>query len=244
MVRPLNDIDRRFCFEVLSPTKSHVLQADSDDLYRLWMTSLQQGISSALHQAMEPEKVSGSSGAIQWEDSDTEEAQDSKAKKQPNTQKTALQLLDIPGNEICCDCSDPDPQWATINFGATLCIECGGIHRSLGVHITKVRSIKLDAWEPEILKVMAELGNNIVNRIFEKNTGGLVKPGPGASRSQREAWISLKYKDKEFVEKSIFNSKEVLENDVWTVNRLRRRARVSKKQVETTKKEKEDADEK
>jgi len=248
MVRPLNDIDRRFCFEVLSPTKSHVLQADSDDLYRLWMTSLQQGISSALHQAMEPETVTGSSGAIQWEDSDTEEAQDSKAKKRPNTQKTALQLLDIPGNEFCCDCSDADPQWATINFGATLCIECGGIHRSLGVHITKVRSIKLDAWEPEILKVMAELGNNIVNRIFEKNTGGLLKPGPGATRSQREAWISLKYKEKEFVDKSIFNSKEVLENDVWTVNRLRRRTRVSKNQIEksssTTKKEEEDAEEK
>ena len=49
---------------------------------------------------MEPETVTGSSGAIQWEDSDTEEAQDSKAKKRPNTQKTALQLLDIPGNEV------------------------------------------------------------------------------------------------------------------------------------------------
>jgi len=27
----------------------------------------------------------------------------------------------------------------------------------------------LDAWEPELLKVMAELGNNVVNRIYEAN---------------------------------------------------------------------------
>merc|ERR1719352_487770 len=78
LVRPLMDTDRRFCFEVISPTKSHVLQADSDEQYRTWLASLQQGISSALHEAMDGE--SGGSGSIQWEDSDTEEAQDSKAR--------------------------------------------------------------------------------------------------------------------------------------------------------------------
>jgi len=101
MVRPLNEIDRRFCFEVISPTKSHVLQADSEKLYQFWMTSLQQGISSALHEAMEPETVSNSrsTGVIQWEDSDTEEAQDSKAaSKKPR--RNATQILRIPGNEV------------------------------------------------------------------------------------------------------------------------------------------------
>jgi len=232
MVRPFNDNDRRFCFEVISPTKSHVLQADSDSLYRLWMTSLQQGISSALHEAMEPDISSSSSGGIQWEDSDTEEAQDSKSKQRVATQRNAIQILDIPGNEICCDCSDPDPQWASINFGVTLCIECGAIHRSLGVHITKVRSIKLDAWEPEILKVMAELGNNIANKILERNVSDHVKPGPSSARPLREVWVSLKYKDKAFVDKDLFKSRDVLDSEAWTVNRLRRRARPRKQTAE------------
>lgn len=48
-------------------------------------------------------------------------------------------------------------------------IECSGVHRSLGVHYSKVRSLTLDAWEPEILKVMAELGNSIVNKVYEAN---------------------------------------------------------------------------
>lgn len=45
--------------------------------------------------------------------------------------------------------------------------ECSGVHRSLGVHYSKVRSLTLDDWEPEILKVMAELGNTVVNNVYE-----------------------------------------------------------------------------
>jgi Arf-GAP/coiled-coil/ANK repeat/PH domain-containing protein len=48
-------------------------------------------------------------------------------------------------------------------------VECSGVHRSLGVHYSKVRSLTLDAWEPEILKVMAELCNSIVNKVYEAN---------------------------------------------------------------------------
>lgn len=46
-------------------------------------------------------------------------------------------------------------------------LECSGVHRSLGVHYSKVRSLTLDDWEPEIIKVMVELGNTIVKKIYE-----------------------------------------------------------------------------
>merc|ERR1719445_27932 len=98
--------------------------------------------------------------------------------------RSAEQILIIPGNEVCADCGASNPEWASINWGVVLCIECGGIHRSLGVHITKVRGIKLDVWDPEILKVMAELGNSIVNSILEAKVGNRAKPGAEATRAE------------------------------------------------------------
>ena len=64
-----------------------------------------------------------------------------------------IAFLDVPGNSACADCGNFKPTWASINLGVTLCIECSGIHRGLGVHISKVRSITLDDWEPELQKV-------------------------------------------------------------------------------------------
>ena len=63
-MRPLTDIERRFCFEIISPTKSHVLQADSELQYKLWLATLQQGISSALHQEISREE--DSQAGAQW----------------------------------------------------------------------------------------------------------------------------------------------------------------------------------
>ena len=229
LVRPLTDGDRRFCFEVISPTKSHVLQADSEEMYGVWLTSLQQGISSSLHDMMEGGSPSQDSSIV-WEDSDTEEAQDSKVSKARGGGGTrnAMQLLEISGNEVCADCNAEGPQWASINFGVTLCIECSGIHRGLGVHVSKVRSITLDTWEPEILKVMAELGNSIVNRILEADTGGREKPRPDAMRAIREIYIGEKYRDKKFVNRAVFESDEARQAESWTVKRLRRRTRKKK----------------
>lgn len=45
--------------------------------------------------------------------------------------------------------------------------ECSGVHRSLGVHYSKVRSLNLDMWELEIIKVMTELGNKVINSVYE-----------------------------------------------------------------------------
>merc|ERR1719430_534610 len=159
--------------------------------------------------------------SIVWEDSDTEEAQDSKGgKARGGVGRNAMQLVEIPGNELCADCNAEGPQWASINFGVTLCIECGGIHRGLGVHVSKVRSITLDTWEPEILKVMAELGNSIVNRILEADTGGREKPRPDAMRAIREIYIGEKYRDKKFVNRAVFESDEARKAESWTVKKV------------------------
>lgn len=47
-------------------------------------------------------------------------------------------LRRVCGNDICADCGAPEPDWASLNLGVLVCIECSGVHRNLGVHISKV----------------------------------------------------------------------------------------------------------
>ena len=63
-------------------------------------------------------------------------------------------------NARCADCGDDasTPTWAVLPFGSLVCIQCSGIHRSLGTHISKVRSISLDSWTAEMAQLMAQLG--------------------------------------------------------------------------------------
>lgn len=81
-----------------------------------------------------------------------------------------------------------------------MCIECSGIHRNLGSHISKVRSLGLDEWSPGHLSVMQTVGNELANSVWEVNVSGdRQKPSPGSARESKEAWIRGKYEAKEFL---------------------------------------------
>lgn len=106
------------------------------------------------------------------------------------------------GNCWCADCgSGIKTEWVSINLGIVLCIECSGIHRSLGTHISKVRSLTLDtkSFSTDIVEILLQIGNRISNMVWEAKLDSSPKPHPQATREQRLRFVTAKYAEKAYV---------------------------------------------
>ncbi|KAB1264953.1 Arf-GAP with coiled-coil; ANK repeat and PH domain-containing protein 1 [Camelus dromedarius] len=182
------DSERRFCFEVVSPSKSCLLQADTERLVQLWVSAVQSSIATAFSQARldgSPRGPGQGSGHLAMGSAATLGSGGSTRGREPGgAGHVAAQVQSVDGNAQCCDCREPAPEWASINLGVTLCIQCSGIHRSLP-------------------KLMCQLGNVVMNQIYEARVEAMAvkKPGPSCSRQEKEAWIHAKYVEKKFLTK-------------------------------------------
>lgn len=150
-------------------------------------------------------------------------------------------LRRVIGNDKCADCGAPEPDWASLNLGVLVCIECSGVHRNLGVHISKVRSLTLDVkvWEPSVITLFQSLGNTFANSVWEEllqsrsafqvdlvptgssksdkpQTVFITKPGQYDSLAVKEKFIQAKYAEKIFVRKPKDNQYRLLvAQQIW-----------------------------
>ncbi|XVF04089.1 hypothetical protein REPUB_Repub05bG0051600 [Reevesia pubescens] len=102
-------------------------------------------------------------------------------------------LLKLPENRECADCKSKAPRWASVNLGIFICMQCSGIHRSLGVHISKVRSATLDTWLPEQVAFIQSMGNEKANSYWEAELP------TNYDRVGIENFIRAKYEEKRWV---------------------------------------------
>ncbi|KAG6842060.1 hypothetical protein C0991_003586 [Blastosporella zonata] len=101
-------------------------------------------------------------------------------------------------NKVCCDCTNLNPQWASLSFAIFLCLQCAGTHRGFGVHISFVRSVSMDTWQDEQIRRM-QLGGNAPFQEFMKSYTPIDQGGYNDSLSSYDkyhCWAATQYREK------------------------------------------------
>lgn len=130
---------------------------------------------------------------------------DKKRQEQEKLQMILNRLLKEEENKYCADCEAKGPRWASWNLGVFLCIRCAGIHRNLGVHLSRVKSVNLDTWTPEQVQHMRVIGNCVGKAVYEASLPDHFRRPQ--TDSALEAFIRGKYEHKRYLMKDYVPAK-------------------------------------
>ncbi|XP_048384766.2 arf-GAP with SH3 domain, ANK repeat and PH domain-containing protein 1-like isoform X9 [Stegostoma tigrinum] len=191
--------DEKKCFDLISHNRTYHFQADDEQECLVWISVLTNSKEEALNMAFRGEQSSGENSI------------------EDLTKAIIEDVQRMPGNDVCCDCGAPDPTWLSTNLGILTCIECSGIHREMGVHISRIQSLELDKLGTSELLLAKNVGNNSFNEILEANLPQpSPKPIPHSDMTARKEYIHAKYVDHKFAKRlctsSLAKMNELLES--------------------------------
>lgn len=176
----------RKCFDLISHNRTYHFQAEDEQEFVIWISVLTNSKEEALNMAFRGEQTSGGEDGLE-----------------DLTKAIIEDVLRMPGNEVCCDCGAADPKWLSTNLGILTCIECSGIHREMGVHISRIQSMELDKLGTSELLLAKNVGNSSFNEIMEGNLPSpSPKPTPSSDMTVRKEFINAKYVDHKYARKT------------------------------------------
>uniref|UniRef100_A0A8C8AC62 Uncharacterized protein n=1 Tax=Otus sunia TaxID=257818 RepID=A0A8C8AC62_9STRI len=179
------NMDDKKCFDLVSHNRTYRFLAEDEQDCVAWVSILSNSKEEALNVAFSKGQGGRESS---WEEL---------------TQAIIEEVRGLPGNRECCDCSAPDPTWLSINLGILICIECSGIHREMGVHLSRIQSLSLDKLSTSELLLARNIGNSGFNKIMEANLPCFsLKPTGHSDMAFRKNFIISKYVEKKYAKRS------------------------------------------
>uniref|UniRef100_A0A8C4IB98 Un-named sa1614 n=1 Tax=Dicentrarchus labrax TaxID=13489 RepID=A0A8C4IB98_DICLA len=181
-------VEDKKCFDLISHNRTYHFLAEDEAECVAWISVLSNSKQEALNVALDGGRRGGGGGESSVEDL---------------TRAITDDIKRMPGNNNCCDCGAPDPGWLSTNLGILTCIECSGIHREMGVHVSRIQSLSLDSLGTSDLLLARNVGNSGFNEILEANLlSPSLKPSQHSHMGERKDFILSKYQDVNFVRRS------------------------------------------
>ncbi|KAK2861739.1 hypothetical protein Q5P01_001272 [Channa striata] len=181
-------VEDKKCFDLISHNRTYHFLAEDEAECVAWISVLSNSKQEALSVALDGGRRGGGLGESSMEDL---------------TRAITDDIKRMPGNSCCCDCGAPDPGWLSTNLGILTCIECSGIHREMGVHVSRIQSLSLDSLGTSDLLLARNVGNSGFNEILEANLlSPSMKPSQHSHMTERKDFILSKYQDVHFVRRS------------------------------------------
>ncbi|ORX33954.1 hypothetical protein BD324DRAFT_185089 [Kockovaella imperatae] len=180
--------DRRFVFEIVTTHGKRTYQSTSELELQQWVSAICNAIESCINgtstvrtlDVLRSASVRHSMPPLSQTTPDDPIAQRvlemaGLSGQTPPDAALLRSIADMPSNDLCADCgtSIKRSRWATTSLWDVpmvlfLCIRCCGLHRGLGTHISKPRSVDLDIWSSDSVLLAQDWGNTRCNEIWEK----------------------------------------------------------------------------
>ncbi|KAM6053022.1 arf-GAP with SH3 domain, ANK repeat and PH domain-containing protein 1-like isoform 2-T2 [Theristicus caerulescens] len=178
------NMDDKKCFDLVSHNRTYRFLAEDEQDCVAWVSVLSNSKEEALNVAFSKAQGGGESS------------------QEELTQAIIKEVRGMPGNRECCDCSAPDPTWLSINLGILICIECSGIHREMGVHLSRIQSLSLDKLATSELLLARNISNSGFNDIMEASLPSYsLKPTVHSDMAFRKNFIISKYVEKKYAKR-------------------------------------------
>ena len=220
-----------FCFEINTNTrKSYVFQSETEYDLEEWVESIKSEINQQIisfdgnntknqnnNEILTTNDKNNKNDKI---NNDSNEPKKDILDSNKNNDENKNKIEKYINENICSDCGAQKPTWLSLNWLTIICIDCSAIHRSLGVQISKIRSLELDNIKEDYIELLSIIKQNEINDILEEKIKEYEneKPNCNSTREQKEQFIINKYKNKKYMNKDNKDESLIIKDIFESIN--------------------------